>query len=203
MNIKTIIFDFGKVVGFFDYEPALARLAQLGDFSVEAIRSSIIGADLEDIYEAGRISTAEFLCRLRALCNLRCSDEEAGKTFADIFWPNEPVCDLIPRLKPHYQLLLGSNTSELHSRQFRRQFADTLRHFDHLVLSHEIGARKPRAAFFEHAVQKAQCAPHECLFIDDIPANIDGAIACGLQGIVYRDFDDLLQRFLSLGIQGI
>ena len=32
-----------------------------------------------------------------------------------------------------YRLLLGSNTNELHARQFRGQFAEILRHFDRLL----------------------------------------------------------------------
>jgi putative hydrolase of the HAD superfamily len=200
MKIQTIVFDFGNVIGFFDHSPAISRLAAHASVDAATIRSSIYGGDLEDAYESGRISTAEFLQQLRTLCQLRCSDEEAGAAYGDIFWPNEPLCALVPQLKPRYRLLLGSNTSELHSRQFRRQFADTLRHFDALVLSHDVGVRKPKAAFFEHTRRLAGCAPQACLFIDDLPANVKGAIACGWQGIVYHSFDDLRQRLSELGI---
>jgi putative hydrolase of the HAD superfamily len=107
---------------------------------------------------------------------------------------------LLPRLKSRYKLLLGSNTCELHARQFRRQFADSLLHFDGLILSYEIGARKPKAAFFEHCQQLAGCPAGECVFIDDLAANVAGAQACGLHGILYTDISDLQRRFLELGI---
>ena len=42
-----------------------------------------------------------------------------------------------------YTLLLGSNTNILHARFFRRHFAETLDHFDHLVFSYEVGELKP------------------------------------------------------------
>jgi FMN phosphatase YigB (HAD superfamily) len=106
----------------------------------------------------------------------------------------------VPRLRPRYRLLLGSNTNELHARQFRRQFADTLRHFDALVLSHEIGVRKPAAAFFQHCTSLAGCAQEQCLFIDDSPANVEGARACGWQGLVYAGADDLKRRLQELGV---
>src|SRR5262249_25627356 len=96
---------------------------------------------------------------------------------------------------------LGSNTSELHSRQFLRQFADTMRYFDAIVLSHEVGARKPLPAFYEHCLRRASCAPEECVFIDDLAANVAGAQACGLQGIVYRSSDDLRRRLAALGVR--
>src|SRR5207244_2214206 len=95
--------------------------------------------------------------------------------FGDIFWPNDEVCALVPRLKERYRLLLGSNTTELHARRFRQQFADILGHLDALVLSYEVGARKPKAAFFEHCQRQAGCESHQCLFIDDLSANIEGA----------------------------
>jgi putative hydrolase of the HAD superfamily len=111
--------------------------------------------------------------------------------FADIFKANEAVCALIPQLKPHFRLLLGSNTNELHARRFRDQFAATLSHFDHLVLSYEIGVRKPRRAFFEHCQRLAACRAEECMFIDDLQGNIDGARAIGWRGVQYVPSLDL------------
>jgi putative hydrolase of the HAD superfamily len=161
----------------------------------------LFGGSLEDDYESGQISTSEFLRRVRETCRLTCPDEIIAAAWADIFWPNEEVCALLPRLKPRYRLLLGSNTNELHARQFCGQFADWLQHFDALVLSHEIGVRKPRAGFFEHCLRLAECAPAECLFIDDLAANVAGARACGWQGIVYTSFPDLCQQLTALGIE--
>jgi HAD superfamily hydrolase (TIGR01509 family) len=70
-----------------------------------------------------------------------------------------------------------------------------------LVLSYEVGVRKPKADFFEHCIRLAGCAPSESVFIDDLPSNVAGARACGLQGIVYSDFDDLCKQFAALGIE--
>jgi putative hydrolase of the HAD superfamily len=75
-----------------------------------------------------------------------------------------------------------------------------LRHFDALVLSHEIGVRKPKAGFFQHCQGLSGCAAEECLFIDDLPANVGGAQALGWQGIVYTPGNDLRQRLAALGI---
>ena len=43
-------------------------------------------ANLEDDYEAGRLSTAQFLERLRQIGQLRCVDEELVLAWSDIFW---------------------------------------------------------------------------------------------------------------------
>jgi putative hydrolase of the HAD superfamily len=199
--IQTIVFDFGNVIGFFDHRRATDFLATHSDLTSEAILATMVGGALEDDYESGRISSDEYLRHVRKVCQIRCADEVAAKAYADIFWPNEDVCTLIPRLRPRYRLLLGSNTTELHALQFKRQFADLFRHFDHLVLSFEIGVRKPRSGFFEHCQGLAGCAPSECLFIDDLVANVEGARACGWQGIVYRGIDDLRANLDRLNIQ--
>jgi putative hydrolase of the HAD superfamily len=198
--IKTVVFDFGNVIGYFDHQLTLKRLTAHSDLSADALLAAFNWSQLEDNYESGRLSTAEFLQRLRTIGQLRCADELLAEAWSDIFWPNPEVCALLPVLKPRYRLLLGSNTNDLHARQFRRQFAEPLRYFDALVLSHEIGVRKPRAGFFQHCQELAQCAPEECLFIDDLPANVAGAKALGWQGIVYTGIDDLRARLAALGI---
>jgi putative hydrolase of the HAD superfamily len=199
--IQTIVFDFGNVVGFFDYGRTLERLRRHTDLTAEDIRAAVSAAELEDAYESGRLSTADFLARLRDVCRLRCGEQELRDAWSDIFWPNEEVCAIIPRLKPRYRLLLGSNTNELHAAQFRRQFAETFRHLDALVLSHEVGARKPWPAFFEHCQRLAGCDPASCVFIDDLPANVEGARACGWHGIAYATTPDLRARLAALGVQ--
>jgi putative hydrolase of the HAD superfamily len=198
--IKTIIFDFGNVIGYFDHLLTLKRLLPHTDMSAEALRAAFYEDDLEDAYEAGRLGTPAFLERLRALGRLRCTDDFLAAAWADIFRPNSDVCALIPQLKPRYRLLLGSNTNDLHARQFRRQFADTLHYFDALVMSYEIGVRKPDGGFFRHCQTLAECAPHECLFIDDLPANVEGARRLGWRGIVYRDSGVLRSQLYALEI---
>jgi glucose-1-phosphatase len=167
----------------------------------EEMFQAVYGGGLEDAFEEGKISPADFLKKCRQLCRLRCDEDFMATAFADIFQPNPEVCDLIPQLAGRYRILLGSNTNELHSRQFLRQFAEVLGQFHHLVLSCRINIRKPEAGFFEHCRQKAECQASECLFIDDLPANIAGAQAVGLHGIVYRPDGTLRQQLGAHGVK--
>jgi putative hydrolase of the HAD superfamily len=82
-----------------------------------------------------------------------------------------------------------------------RQFEETMRHFDALVLSHEVGARKPRPEFFHACQRLAGCGPAECLFIDDLPANVAGARALGWHGIVYANGTDLSRELEKHGVR--
>ncbi|MDP9862724.1 MULTISPECIES: HAD family hydrolase [Streptosporangium] len=59
--------------------------------------------------------------------------------------------------------------------------------FDAVVISGEIGMRKPEPRIFEHALGRVGLAGHECVFVDDIEANITAARALGIVGVHHRD----------------
>jgi putative hydrolase of the HAD superfamily len=200
MAITTVVFDFGNVIGFFDYARAIEQMARHAEISADAIRERLFTAELEDAYETGRMSTAELLAHARALCGFRCPDAEIESAFADMFWPNEDVCRLVPVLKLRYRLFLLSNTNDMHCRWFRRQFAETLNHFDGLVFSHEVGICKPHRGIYDRCLQLMGCRPSECVFIDDIPRNIAAARECGWHGIVYTNADALCRDLAELGV---
>jgi putative hydrolase of the HAD superfamily len=199
MSITTIVFDFGNVVGFFSRRRAAEQLAAYTHLPAADIEAYVFGGPLEDDYEAGRISSADHRRRLCERFHLSCTEDQFAVALADMFTPNPEVCDLIPALKPRYRLLLLSNTNELHARQFRSQFADTLAWFDALVLSYEVGVRKPSPEVYTHCQRLAGCPAKQCLFIDDIAANVEGARACGWQGLVYRP-GTLRRELRELGV---
>jgi putative hydrolase of the HAD superfamily len=59
-----------------------------------------------------------------------------------------------------------------------------LRHFDYLGTSFEAKARKPEPEYFAHVQQHTNAERGECLFIDDLPTNIEAAERFGWNGIV-------------------
>jgi epoxide hydrolase-like predicted phosphatase len=59
--------------------------------------------------------------------------------------------------------------------------------FDAVVLSAEVGMRKPEARIFQHAAGLLGLDPAECVFIDDVQANVDAAAACGMTGVWHTD----------------
>lgn len=201
--IRTILFDFGNVLAFFDHRRAIEKLKQHTELEATELALVLYGAELEIAYENGQISTARYFELARDDGRLNCSLEQFVAAFVDIFTENHRVTRMIPNLKSHYRLMLASNTNDAHFRHYRQQFDHVLKHFDHLVVSHEIGARKPHRAFFEHCQRVAQCEPNECLFIDDLPSNVHAAETFGWQGIVLKSPDDLIVRLNHLRIQGL
>jgi FMN phosphatase YigB (HAD superfamily) len=199
-TIKTIILDFGNVLGYFDHQITWNKVAPHSKLSLQQLLAAIAAGNLEDDYESGRMTSDEFLARLLDIGEFQCGTDFLSTAWKDIFWPNPDVCRLIPRLKSRFRIQLGSNTNDLHAEQFLAQFSDVLAHFDALTLSHKVGARKPRAEFFADCHQKAGCAPQECLFIDDLPANLQGAKAYGFHAIHYTGEGSLRAPLAAHGI---
>jgi putative hydrolase of the HAD superfamily len=70
--------------------------------------------------------------------------------------------------------------------------------FDAVVISHEVGMRKPEARIFRHAVGLLGLAPEQCVFVDDIKANIEAAEALGMTGIHHEDPETTAGRLTEL-----
>ncbi len=57
------------------------------------------------------------------------------------------------------------------------------------VFSFEVKAVKPDPEIYRCLCDKYRLNPEECLFTDDVPANVKGAQACGFQGIVFEGYE--------------
>jgi putative hydrolase of the HAD superfamily len=201
MPIKTVIFDFGNVLAFFDHGRAVARLADYTDMEPVELTLVLYGGAAEDAYERAAISTAEYVREGKLNGRLACTDAQFLAAFVDIFWRNDEVCDLIPRLKPKYRVLLASNTNDAHFDHYAKQFADVLAHFDHLCTSHAARARKPEPEFFEHCQRYASAERGECVFVDDLPTNVEAAERFGWKGVVYRADGTLADKLRAAGVE--
>jgi putative hydrolase of the HAD superfamily len=59
--------------------------------------------------------------------------------------------------------------------------------FDAVVISGEIGMRKPDPGIYLHAAARLGVRPEECVFVDDLRPNVKGAVAVGMVGIHHTD----------------
>ena len=59
--------------------------------------------------------------------------------------------------------------------------------FDGVVISCEVGMRKPEPEIFQHAAELIGLPPAACVFVDDVEANIVAAQACGMTGVLHVD----------------
>lgn len=204
-RLPALIFDFGNVVAFFDYTRACQIFGEAVGLSGEAFLDRLRDRGFTPLlqrYERGAVSSPEFSRAVAVLAGLDIPHDEFAAAWADIFRLNEPVAALTRSLKGRgYTLVLGSNTNDLHATHFRRQFAETLTDFDRLVLSYEVGHIKPAAEFYLACADAAGAAPGDCVFIDDVPENADGARAAGLRSVLYRDTPGLVDDLQRLGVE--
>jgi len=59
--------------------------------------------------------------------------------------------------------------------------------FDSVVISAEVGMRKPEERIFRHAVGLLGLTPEECVFIDDLEVNVAAAEAFGMTALLHTD----------------
>ena len=119
------------------------------------------------------------------------TEEEFLPLFAD--WLGLPVSDIdgmLIELKPDLQmfqavaevrrqgirtcLLSNSWGTALYPRDLLAES------FDEVVISEEVGMRKPEAQIFALAAKRIGLRPSQCLFIDDMPSNFSGAHELGI-----------------------
>jgi putative hydrolase of the HAD superfamily len=68
-------------------------------------------------------------------------------------------------------------------------------YFEKILLSHEIGLRKPNPEIFSYVCSLNNLVPKDTLFIDDSPQHIEGASSIGLQTIYLTDPEGLYDVF--------
>ena len=70
--------------------------------------------------------------------------------------------------------------------------------FDALVISGDVGIRKPDPAIFALAAERLKVQPADCVFIDDLDRNIEAAEEAGMVGILHRKADTTIPRLAEL-----
>ncbi len=59
--------------------------------------------------------------------------------------------------------------------------------FDQVVISGEVGLRKPDPEIYLLTARRLGAEPAECVFVDDLPPNVRGAVAVGMVGVLHTD----------------
>ena len=68
---------------------------------------------------------------------------------------------------------------------------------DEIVYSHEVGCRKPDPRIYEIACERLGVSAARTVFLDDVQANVDGALAVGLEGILFVDTEQAIGELRS------
>jgi len=200
--IRHVIFDMGQVLIQWDPKTIIARLGLTEAKNALLLREVFQGFEWSAM-DHGILTAEEGLRRIRARL------PESLHSAADacvLDWWKAPLCpmpgmaDLVREVRAlGYDIYLLSNaTSDLH-RYFSRIPGSEC--FDGLVVSADEKAIKPQREIYEALFSRYRLKPEECYFIDDNPANIDGAFALGMPGSVF--FGDMARLRSELRAAGI
>ena len=160
---------------------------------------------LVSMMETGRIEQGEFERRMGALLSegLDHPIETEGllsRMLADLHFDMpmvEAVRD-IRRAGVPTALLSNSWGVEYYPRDLLGEL------FDQVVISGEVGLRKPDRAVFLLVAERLGLPPHRCVFVDDTRGNVEAAEAVGMRGIVHEQAEVTigeLRRLLDVRIE--
>jgi putative hydrolase of the HAD superfamily len=196
--IKTVFFDLGNVILFFDHQLMCRQVADFCHLPPEAILPLLHTQG--DAYERGAIDSRALHAHLSELSGKKLDFHGLMNAFSDIFQPNVAMVSIVKSLKrQHIPLYLLSNTCEAHF-DFAYTHFPLLHLFDGYILSYEVNARKPEDKIFEAALSKASCAKEECFYIDDVPEYVDAARKLKIDAEVYTHPELLLTQLNARGL---
>jgi putative hydrolase of the HAD superfamily len=166
LDLKALALDLGNVLVKVDHLRFCRRLAGLAGLTPEEVYARIFESDLEPGYDTGRLTSEEFHRRIMDLFGVTLPFSQFSHWWNDIFDPMEGMADLVKRLAARHPLYLLSNTNPLHF-NFIRENYPFLGLFKSLVLSFEVGCRKPEPGIYQALIQRTGVPPRQCLFVDD------------------------------------
>jgi epoxide hydrolase-like predicted phosphatase len=84
------------------------------------------------------------------------------------------------------------------SNSWRRSDYDMPDAFDAMVLSQQLGIRKPDPRIYQYALDRLELAPHQCVFVDDLGGNLKPARQLGMTTIKHESAKRTISRLEEL-----
>ena len=200
--IRNIVFDMGQVL--IRWVPdLLVEHLELPEEDRALLKARVFGTVQWVQLDRGTITEEEASAAVRKTLPERLHG--AADTLIFDWWkrplvPMPGMEELIRELKGKgYGIYLLSNASiRLRSYFGRIPGSDC---FDGLLVSAEEKHIKPEREIFETLYARFGLKPEECFFVDDSPANVEGALRTGMAGAVFRgDTRELREEMTARGI---
>jgi putative hydrolase of the HAD superfamily len=141
--------------------------------------------------ETGRLTEADFLARMATALEPELGHRPEMHRFREIYFdaldPNEPMIELMRECKRsgRRMALLTNNVREWEPLWRSMLPVDEI--FELVVDSGFVGMRKPDAAIYHLTVARLSgVKAEECLFVDDIHANVETARGIGMIGVHFQ-----------------
>ncbi|MDJ1492865.1 HAD family phosphatase [Cytophagaceae bacterium DM2B3-1] len=186
----NLIFDMGGVIIDIDVQLAMVAFAKLVDCDAEELKSRFWGSEFFHAHETGHCSDAEFRSNICALLQKTFPDTDLDQAWNALLLeiPAKRIA-LLKELRKTHKLYLLSNTNAIHVKainqllleQYELNGMEDL--FDKVYYSHQIGKRKPGQEIYTHVLADAGLNAQDCIFFDDLPANLQAAAETGIRTV--------------------
>ncbi len=202
MEIKNIIFDFGKVIVNIDWERVSKELKARGVKNVDELHDYLVEENFYFDLETGEISPQTFRDAIRMFIGDHTPDHEIDAAWNSMILdiPEQRV-KLLEKLKNKYRTFLLSNTNQIHFQHYNTYFASHYGYenladiFEEAYFSHEMRLRKPDPEIYRVVLEKHGLKAGETLFIDDMVENIRSAGELGIVGHHLKEGQDIIDLF--------
>lgn len=187
----AIAFDWGGVltIGTFDGRTTQGIAARydrpLND--VQKVYFSLVQR-----LEVGEWSLERFWDTLSRSLDIEAPFPPFKELFLDGITANPAMWALLPALRNEFRLGLLSNNYPEVSAALRQD--ESLKIFDALVFSNEIGVKKPDPQAFAALSAALGVAPKDTVFVDDTQENLDAAEALGFHGLLFDTLEVFTER---------
>lgn len=185
--IRAIIFDcFGVLYG--GSLEALVSMAPVG--MAQQVR------DINSAKDYGYITSRDYLMQIGEVIGV--TSDKVADIMRRGHTPNGPLIAVTQKLKSQYKIGLLSNIGDSLFETLFDGKAEQL--FDAVVLSYREGIAKPNPEVFRLMAERLNLSPGECVMIDDLADNCEGAEVAGMRTIVHTDNASTMEQLKQLGI---
>ena len=194
--IKNILFDMGQVLIRFDRDYFMERLGVSGEDRALLMREVFLSVEWVQM-DRGTLCEEEAFRKIAPRLPAHLHDA-AMKLIS--MWDRpilevDGMYELVEELKARgYGIYLLSNASIRQHDYWPRVPASKF--FDGKLISADVHVIKPQPEIYRLCLEKFGLKAEECFFIDDVPANIEGALYCGIKGTVFHGDAKLLRQQL-------
>ncbi|MEA2508707.1 MAG: putative hydrolase of the superfamily [Actinomycetota bacterium] len=199
-----LIVDFGGVLTNPLQEGFEAFAESLGIELQDLVRVMLpiytgMGDDTVERFEKGELDEAEFSLQLaRRLEAASGGPVEAeglvARVFAGVHLEPAMLDGVAVARRAGLKTALLSNSWGM-SGYPRDRFGEL---FDAVIISGEVGLRKPDPAIYELAVEGLRVPPERCVFVDDYPGHLEPAIQAGMTTVLHVSTEQTLSRLSDL-----
>jgi epoxide hydrolase-like predicted phosphatase len=197
--VKGLLVDFGGVLttNVFDSFRAFCEEEGLDPETIKRLfREDPRALECVRALERGELTEEQFAARFGELLGLDPS-RRAGlvdRMFGHV-QPDERMVDALRRARAQ-GVRTGLISNSMGTGRYDRSTFPEL--FDGVVISGDEGMHKPEPAIYELGCERVGLAPAECVFVDDLRENCEGAEAVGMIAVLHRGAERTLPRLEEL-----